>query len=443
MISADSPSQVDPTAPAPDPAAIFRDPRFLALLVVASLVGVVASLCAWGFLELVYYVQRWTFTDIPRDLGFGDPPLWWPLPVLALAGLVTAIAIERLPGHGGHDPVKGLDPTPTMPAEVPGVVLAGLASISLGMVLGPEAPLIAIGSALGIFVSRRMRAAESAQVGQLLGASATFAALGFLFGSPIVAAAILIEATGLGGKRLPLVLVPGLLASGIGSLVWIGMGNWTGLSTADIALSPLRLDPFPSPDLADFAWTIALAAAVAVAMVAIFRLAEEARRVLARRRYLLLPAAGLLVAGLAIAFSQAADKEAGEVLFSGQDSLGSLVEGSGSWSLGALAMLVGLKGLAYALSLGGFRGGPVFPAIFLGAAAGLIAADLPGFSETPAVAVGIGAGVVAVLGLPLAGSILGIVLTASAGPAVAPLVIVGVVVAYLVRLVLTDRVAAG
>lgn len=439
-VTADS-SATGPASPTPDPAAIFRDKKFLVLLVIAALVGVVASLAAWGFLELVYYVQRWVFTDIPRDLGFGETPLWWPLPILALAGLVTAWAIERLPGQGGHVPADGLDPAPTRPVEVPGVILAGLASIGLGMVLGPEAPLLAIGGGLGIFVAHRIRGADPEQVGQLLAASATFAALGFLFGSPIVAAVILIEAAGLGGKKLPLVLIPGLLASGIGSLVWIGMGAWTGLSTDDIAISPLQLEPFPDPSFADFAWSIVLAAAIAVAMVAILRLAAEARRVLARRRYLLLPAAGLIVAGLAIAFSQAADKSTDDVLFSGQDSLGPLVENAGTWSVGALALLLGFKGLAYGISLGGFRGGPVFPAMFLGAAAGLIAAELPGFAVAPAVAVGIGAGVVSVLGLPLAGSILGIVLTASAGPGVAPLVIVGVVIAYLVRLALADRFA--
>ena len=50
----------------------------------------------------------------------------------------------------------------------------------------------------------------------------------FLFGSPIIAAVILIEAAGLGGPRMTLVLIPGLLAAGIGSLVSIGMGSLTG-----------------------------------------------------------------------------------------------------------------------------------------------------------------------------------------------------------------------
>jgi chloride channel protein, CIC family len=77
--------------------------------------------------------------------------------------------------------------------------------------------------------------------------------------------------------------------------------------------------------------------------------------------------------------------------------------------------------------------------MFLGAAAGLMAAPLPGFDVTPAVAVGIGAGVASVLGLPLSGALLGILLTSSAGPGSAPLVIVGVVVAYLVKLAIERR----
>jgi chloride channel protein, CIC family len=422
-----------------EPASILRSRGFLVLLALAAVVGVFASLAAWGFLELVFYVQRWVFTDLPEAIGFRSEPLWWSLPVLAIAGLVTAWAIVVLPGRGGHIPAEGLNPTPTQPIEVPGVVVAGLASIGLGIVLGPEAPLIGIGGGLGLYASRLLRGAASPQVGELLAASATFAALGFLFGSPIIAAVILIEATGLGGSRLPLVLVPGLLASGIGSLVWIGMGAWTGLSTEDIALSPLQLPHFAEPDLVEFGWTIVLAVAVAIGTIVIFRLATHTQRLATPKPFLLLPAIGLAISGLAIAFSQAADKQVSEVLFSGQDALGPLVANPGTWSLGALALLLAFKGLAYGLSLGSFRGGPVFPAMFLGAAAGLMAAQLPGFSVTPGVAVGIGAGVVSVLGLPLAGTVLAVLLTASAGPGVAPLIIVGVIAAYLTKLALEAR----
>ena len=84
------------------------------------------------------------------------------------------------------------------------------------------------------------------------------------------------------------------------------------------------------------------------------------------------------------------------------------------------------------MSLGSFRGGPVFPALFLGAAAGLMAAQLPGFELVPGVAVGLGAAVVAVLRLPLSSVVLATLLTSTSGFGVGPLVIVGVVVAFLV-----------
>jgi H+/Cl- antiporter ClcA len=423
----------------PDPVSVMRSKRFLGLLALAALVGVAASAVAWGFLELVFHMQQWVFTDIPKELGYDTVPRWWSLPVLAVAGLITAFAIVRLPGRGGHVPADGLNPAPTQPIDVPGVILAGLAGIGLGLVLGPEAPLLAIGGGLGIFASRLIRGDAPPEVVQILSASAAFAALSFLFGSPIIAALFLIEATGLGGPRLPLVLVPGLLASGIGSLVWIGLGSWTGLSTSDIALSALQLPAYGRPDIADFGWTILLGAAVAVVTYVIFRGAAQARRFAEWKPFFALPAIGLIVAGLAIAFSEAADKDVSEVLFSGQSALGPLVEDPGAWSLSALALLVAFKGVAYSLSLGSFRGGPTFPAMFLGAAGGMMAAMLPGYALTPAVAVGIGAGVVSVLRLPLAGIVLAVVLTASTGAGAGPLIIVGVVVAYLTTLALPER----
>jgi H+/Cl- antiporter ClcA len=362
----------------PDPASMMRSRRFLALLVLAAVVGVASSLAAWGFLELAFHMQSWVFTDIPKDLGYDSAPLWWSLPILAIAGVIAAFAIVRLPGRGGHIPAEGLNAAPTQPIDVPGVILAGLASIGLGLVLGPEAPLIAIGGGLGLLAVRLIPRDAPPEVGAVIAASAMFSALAFLFGSPIIAAVILIEAAGLGGSRLPLVLVPGLLASGIGSLVWIGMGSWTGLSTSDISISALQLPAFARPDAADIGWTILLAAAVAVGAVAIFRLGRETQRVAASRPFLVLPAIGIAVSGLAIAFSQAADKSVSDVLFSGQDAIGPLVANPGEWSLSALALLIAFKGLAYGLSLGSFRGGPVFPALFLGAAGGLMAAQLLG-----------------------------------------------------------------
>ena len=45
---------------------------------------------------------------------------------------------------------------------------------------------------------------------------------------------------GIAGSRLPLVLVPGLLAAGIGSLVSTGLGSWTGVNTSNIAIGTVH-----------------------------------------------------------------------------------------------------------------------------------------------------------------------------------------------------------
>src|SRR3954470_21791922 len=416
----------------PDPASAMRGSRFVAVLFLAAVIGVIASLAAWCFLELIFYIQQWVFPDIPSDLGYTHgTPLWWYVPVLAIAGVAAALAIVRLPGSGGHVPAYGLNPSPTQPIDLPGMLLAGIASIGLGLVVGPEAPLIALGGGLGFLIVRSIRPDAPPELGMLLASAGTFAAVSFLFGSPLIAAVILIEAAGLGGSRLPLVLIPGLLAAGIGSLVSIGMGSLTGLSTADISLSPLQLPDFARPDLVDFLWTVPFAAAIAVVTFAIFRLGRETQRIAAPRPFVVLPVAGLLVAGLGIAFSQTTDHGIDQVLFSGQSALGPLVENPGAWSLSALALVVVFKGLAYGISVGTFRGGPTFPAMFLGAAAGLMAAKLPGFETTPAVALGLGAAVVAVLRLPLSAVVLATLLTVHSGVGSEPLIIVGVVAAYL------------
>jgi H+/Cl- antiporter ClcA len=105
--------------------------------------------------------------------------------------------------------------------------------------------------------------------------------------------------------------------------------------------------------------------------------------------------------------------------------------------------LVAAKALAYALSLSSFRGGPVFPAIFLGAAAGIAASHLPGLPLIPAVAMGIGAMCTTMLKLPLTSTLLATLLLGTDGTNVMPVVIVAVVVAHVVTAHLTPRPAAA
>jgi H+/Cl- antiporter ClcA len=156
---------------------------------------------------------------------------------------------------------------------------------------------------------------------------------------------------------------------------------------------------------------------------------------------LLMPVVGALVAAIAIAFGEATDHEATDVLFSGQNAMGPLVGNAAGWSVGALLLLVACKALAYALCLSSFRGGPVFPAMFIGAAGGMAAAGLPGLELVPAVAIGIGAMSVVMLNLPLTSTLLATLLLGVDGLAVMPLVIVAVVIAYVTSAHLTPAAA--
>ena len=432
-----------PAPPPVDPAAMLRSRNFVVLLVFAAIVGVFVSLASWGFLELVHQLQLAVFSDLPDALGYDTVPTWWPIPVLVLAGLPVAFAIVKLPGNGGHVPAHGLQVGSTEPNMVPGIALAALATLGLGLVLGPEAPLIAIGGGLAVFAVKLAKKDAPPQLLMVLAAAGSFAAISVIFGSPIVAAVLVIEASGLGGATLPLILIPGLIAAGIGSLVFIGMANWTALSTSAYALQPLALPHFSHVTWEEIGWTIALGFAGAAITFVIRQLGLRGAVFVPRKPFVLIPAAGLVVALLAVLFAETTTHGANQVLFSGQDALPGLIANADTWSLGALAMLLLCKGLAWSACLGSFRGGPTFPAIFLGAAGGLAASHLPGFSITPGVAVGMGVMVVAFLKLPLSAVIIATALTSSAGLAVGPLIIVGVVVSYLVTLGLEGRLGTG
>jgi hypothetical protein len=302
-------------------------------------------------------------------------------------------------------------------------------------VLGPEAPLILLGSGLGVLAVRLAARDAPDRARAVMAAAGSFAAISSLLGSPILGAFLLLEASGLGGPMLGIVLVPGLLAAGVGTLIFVGLDSITGLGT--FSLSIPGLPPFERPTVALFGWAIAFGLAAPLLGRGIQVLARALRPHVERRMTLLMPVLGLVIGGLAIGFGQATDHSATTVLFSGQDALSQLVGGAANWSVAALLLLVACKALAYALSLSSFRGGPIFPAMFLGAAGGMAAAGLPGMELVPAIAMGIGAMATVMLGLPLTSTLLATLLLAEDGLAVMPLVIVAVVVAYVTTARLT------
>jgi H+/Cl- antiporter ClcA len=420
-----------------DPLALLRSRSYVVLLVLAAIIGVPVSAASYFFLALISKLQVWVFADLPKAVGFHSEPLWWPLLPLLLAGVLVGLTIRYLPGKGGQSPADGFKTGegPPSPAELPGVVLAALATLSLGVVLGPEAPVIALGAGLGVLAVRLVKRDTPARTQTVVAAAGSFAAVSTLLGSPLTGAFLLMEASGLSGAMLELVLVPGLLAAGIGSLIFIGLDALTGLGTFSLAIPNLPHVGHPTGD--EFLWALAIGLIAVPLGSAIRWLGLFLRPHVERWLLLATPVVALAIAGLAIAYAAATGKGSSDVLFSGQSDLGPLITHSASYTIGALLLLLACKGLAYGASLSSFRGGPTFPAMFLGAAGGIALSHLPGLPLVDGVAMGIGAMTVVMLRLPLTSVLLATLLLASDALAVMPLVIVAVVVAYVASARLT------
>jgi H+/Cl- antiporter ClcA len=401
------------------------------LLVLGAIIGVPVAAVAFFFLEGVAEVQQYVYGTLPGDLGFDSQPSWWSIPLLALSGLLVALTIRHLPGIGGHKPAEGFKAAgPVPPIELPGIIIAAFATLSLGVVLGPEAPLIAIGSGIGVLAIHLIKRDAPAMASVVIGAAGSFAAISTLLGSPLPAAFLMMEVAGIGGAMLGVVLVPGLLAAGIGSLIFVGLGDWTGFGT--FSLSVPNIPTAGSPDAPEFLWAIAIGVVAAILGTGIRRLSLLLQPIVERRMVLLTPVVGVAIGVLVLIFVEATGKSSSEVLFSGQDQLPGLIEGAAGWTVGALLMLVLCKGLAYCLALSSFRGGPIFPSMFIGAAGGIALSHLPGLPLIAGAAMGIGAMMVAMLGLPLTSVLVTSLFLQADGLTLMPLVIVAVVVSYVV-----------
>jgi H+/Cl- antiporter ClcA len=391
---------------------------------------VIAAVVAYFFLKAVGDVQKYIFTTLPGEAGYGTEPAWWPAPWLTLSGVLVAATIRYLPGTAGHKPAEGFKTGgPVAPIDLPGIIIASFATLSLGVVLGPEAPLIAIGSGLGVLVLHLAKKGAPAQASAVLGAAGSFAAISTLLGSPLAGAFLLLEASGLGGPLLGVVLVPGLLAAGIGALIFVGLDSLTGFGT--FSLSIPNIPHAGSPTGAEFLWAIAIGLAAALLGGGIRRLALLLQSIVERHMLLLMPLVGLAIGGLAFVFQEWTSHPVSEVLYSGQDALPGLIDGAAGWSVGALILLVVCKGLAYSGSLSSFRGGPVFPGMFIGAAGGLALSHLPGLPAIAGAAMGIAAMTAAMLNLPFTSVLLVSLFLQADAVQLMPLVIVAVVVSYI------------
>ena len=420
-----------------DPVAVMRSKPYLSALLLAAILGIPISAIAYGFLALTTKIQELVFDDLPADIFSGGVPAWWPVPWLVLCGVLTGLSIQYLPGNGGHSPAFGFHTGgPPVDREFPGIVLASLTTLSLGAVLGPEAPLIAIGGGLAALTVHLLRKDVPPMALTIMASAGSFAAISTLLGSPVLGAFLIMEAAGIGGMTLSLVALPGLLASGIGALVFVGMNSWTGLGSFSLALT--SVPPAVDPTLASMLWALPVGAVGALLGWLIRWVGLSLRPVVHLNRVLVTAGLGFVIGLTAMVYQLISGHSFSQVLFSGQEALPELVEHAADYSVGVLILMAGCKSFVYGLSLSAFRGGPVFPAMFVGAVLGTAAAGLPGMSLAPAIAMGIGAMSAAMLRLPLTSVLLATLLLGTDGVSVTPQVVVAVVVAFVITTVLRD-----
>jgi H+/Cl- antiporter ClcA len=418
-----------------DPVVVIRSRAYLAALLLAAVLGVPISAVAYGFLALVEAIQEFVFIDLPGDMFDTSVPAWWPVPWLLLCGLLTALTIRYLPGNGGHSPALGFTAGgPPKNRDIPAITLAALTTLSLGAVLGPEAPLIALGGGLAALTVRLVKKDAPPMAATVMASAGSFAAISTLLGSPILGAFLIMEAAGIGGATLTLVALPGLIASGVGALIFVGLDAWTGLGSFSLALTDLP--PAVVPTTATLVWAVVVGGAGALIGWVIRWIGLSLRPMVHRRRVLATTVIGLFIGLSATSYQLISGNGFSQVLFSGQGSLPELVQHAASYSSGALVLLIAFKVFAYGLSLSAFRGGPVFPAMFVGAALGIALADLPGMSLAPALGMGIGAMCCAMLRLPLTSTLLATLLLGADGITETPLVVVSVAVAFVVTMLL-------
>jgi H+/Cl- antiporter ClcA len=398
---------------------------YLRLVLLGALIGIPAALLAAMFLAFVHELEHWLWDELPEQLGSSSPP-WYLVIGLPVVGAALVVAARTLlPGEGGHEPLEGLGVAPTPVEYTPGIALAAIGTLAFGAVLGPEAPLIALGSIVGVAVTRIVKLGPRENA--VLGTAGSFSAISALFGGPLVAGMLMLEAgVGLGAALLP-ALLPGLVAAAVGYLLFVGMGDWGGLDAT--ALSVSGLPTYEGTHLLDLLVAVAVGIVTAVIVTAVRR---TAIRVVGMRVRIGMPAL-LLGGGLAVGLlAQVTDVLGGNsqyVLFSGQASVPGIVVEEAA---GIVLLVLVAKALAYAISLGcGFRGGPVFPAIFLGVGVAALAEIAFDVSPTLAVAIGAGAGMAAGTRLLFSSLLFAALLVGRPGLDAVPATVLAVAAAWL------------
>ncbi len=315
--------------------------RPLPAMLIAGVIGLVLG---YAVLEAVNAGIALVWEDIPAS--WATTPAWYVIGVLLLAAVLVYV-VRRFVGDTGHSPIGGIKVSGLTPRDYVGAILAILASLWGGVVLGPEVALVATGSMIGTVTAKGMKFTDPAAEKKIVG----FGALGAI-----------------------LALFVGPILSG----------------NMQLGSTPTAIE------LAQLAWAIPIAIVASVAVTLSRLLAAVLARAAGQGPHLvILVAAALVVAVTALILQAWTGASVLFVVTSGEEMISELPTLT---TVSTVVAILVLKSIAYAVSLGaGYRGGPFFPAMFVGAASGLLVALLipNGPSVSAALVVGVVAAVVA------------------------------------------------
>jgi H+/Cl- antiporter ClcA len=356
--------------------------RLLPTILPAIVVGIGSALSLLVVSAIASRLEGILWEGIPSGIGIDWGGPLWILLMLTLVGLAIGLIVTFVPGHAGPDPATvELAGSPLPLAVLPGLALALVVMLAGGVSLGPENPIIGINVGLAVALGARLLSRIGA------GAWAAFAfagTIGAMFGTP-VAAALLLTETG-GDPKEPVwdrIFGP-LVAAAAGSLT---LAILNGESFA------LAVTPYPGPQPIDLlsASIIAVASAV-IGLVAIlaFRLSYRVFRRLGP------PLVTLVVGGVMLGLLGALGGPI--TLFKGLEQMKELSASAGTYTAAGLAAIGAIKLVALVVAAtSGFRGGRIFPAVFVGVAFGLaVDSAFPAIPQALAVAASIAGMLVAV-----------------------------------------------
>lgn len=331
----------------------------LPLVLPALLIGVGSSLLLLLLSFVAERLQDLLWDGLPDAVGVSGTSAGWIIAVLTAAGLVVGLIVWKVPGHAGPDPATLGLVDPPMPVRVlPGVALAVIVALAGGVSLGPENPIMAINIALAYALGMRAMPRTPATGWITLAAAGT---IGALFGTPVAAALVLSETVS-GADPRPLWdrLFAPLVAAGAGAL-----------TTVLIAHPTFQIDvaAYDGPHWGDVLSAMVISTgAAAVGLCAVYAFPHLHRTFRQLRHPVLMLTVGGLVLGVLGALG-------GHLtLFKGLDEMKELTAHASDHDAGNLLLLALVKLLALCVAAAcGFRGGRIFPAVFVGVALGMLA----------------------------------------------------------------------